>query len=194
MDGNLDNNILVGFQRGDEKAFRKLFDYYYPALYNFAQKVTGDSEEAKDIVSYTFQRLFEKFDKFETDANVKAFLFITARNNSLNYINSRKARTSRELEYVKNMNDDTLLEYDYEITDLLIDKLNEAIENLPDQCGRIFKMLYYQRMKADEVARELSISVNTVYVQKNRAIKTLRLMLEDHPLVVAWLLCTLAHA
>lgn len=193
MNGNLNDNILLGFQQGNEKAFRQLFDYYYPSLFNFAKKLTGDSEEAKDIVSFTFHRLFEKYDKFQTEGNIKAFLFITARNNSLNYLNSKKARTSRELEYVRKMNDDTLLEYDHEITDILVDKLNEAINNLPEQCGRIFKMLYCQQMKPDDVAKILSISVNTVYVQKNRALNTLRLMFGRHSLVVAWLLCLLSY-
>lgn len=194
MSKNLDSTILTGFHQGDERAFRQLFDHFYPALYNFTQKLTGDPDEAKDIVSHTFQKLFQRHNLFETDANIKAFLYITARNNSLNYLHAQKTKNNRQREYAREMSDDTLLQYDYEIMDRLVDKVNAAIENLPEECCKIFKLLYYKQMKPAEIAALLQISINTVYVQKNRAIRALRLVLVDDLMAIAWLLCAFAYS
>lgn len=193
MSKNLDSTILTGFHQGDERAFRQLFHHFYPALYNFTKKLTSDPEEAKDIVSHTFQKLFERNKLFETETNIKAFLYITARNNSLNYLNSQKTKTNRQREYAREMSDDELLVYDYEIMERLVDKVDAAIENLPERCRDIFKLLYYKQLKPAEIAELMDISVDTVYVQKNRAIKALRLMLGDHSMAIVWLLCSLAH-
>lgn len=191
MSENLDSTILSGFYDGDENAYRQLFDYFYPALFNFAQKLVDDTEEAKDIVLHTFQKLFERNKFFETEANIKAFLFITARNNSLNFLYAQKRQTQLQRDFVRDMNNDVLLRYEYGMMDELVDRVTASVENLPEECRKIFKLLFFEEMKPAEVAAELQISVSTVYVQKNRAIKALRLMLTDHPMVIAWILCAL---
>lgn len=190
----LNRNTLTGFQQGNERAFRKLFNYFYPALYNFTKKLTSDPEEAKDIVSHTFQKLFERNKLFETETNIKAFLYITARNNSLNFLNSQKTKNNRQREYAREMSDDELLVYDYEIMERLVDKVDAAIENLPERCRDIFKLLYYKQLKPADIAELMDISIDTVYVQKNRAIKALRLMLADDLIAIAWLLCTFTYS
>jgi hypothetical protein len=49
-------------------------------------------------------------------------------------------------------------------------------------------MLYYEELSPAEVAGILNISVSTVYNQKSRAVKALRITLAEHPLVITWLL------
>lgn len=44
-----------------------------------------------------------------------------------------------------------------------------AIQDLPTECGRIFKLAYVEGFSNDEIATQLSISVNTVKAQKNKA-------------------------
>lgn len=191
MTENLDSSIIAGFQQGDENACRLLFNYFYPALYNFTQKLTGDTEEAKDIVLHTFQKLFERKTLFATEPNIKAFLYITARNNSLDFLYSQKRRSEKQREFARVVENDTQLQFEYDAMDELADLVNNAIENLPDECRKIFKLLYFEELKPAEIADRLHISVNTVYVQKNRAIKALRQMLTDQPMVIAWILCVL---
>ena len=53
-----------------------------------------------------------------------------------------------------------------------MEAIHNAIENLPEECRRIFKVLYYEELQPAEVAELLQISVNTVYVQKSRAVST----------------------
>ena len=45
----------------------------------------------------------------------------------------------------------------------------QAIQELPTECGRVFKLAYVDGFSNDEIATQLSISVNTVKAQKNKA-------------------------
>ena len=48
-------------------------------------------------------------------------------------------------------------------------EIMEAIQELPTECGRVFKLAYVDGFSNEEIATQLSISVNTVKVQKNKA-------------------------
>jgi len=192
MNATPDNQTFINFQRGDENAFRQIFEHYYPALFLFAKKLTGSHEEAEDIALYTFQKLFKICNQFNTETNVKAFLYITVRNNGLNYLKAQKRHQQKQKLFAERMKDDILLQYEYEIKDELLDTIHQAIESLPEECRKIFKLLYYNDMKPAEIAALLRISVSTVYNQKSRAIQTLRFLLGDHSMAIAWFIHTIA--
>lgn len=64
-------------------------------------------------------------------------------------------------------------------------KLDRAIEALPEQCRRIFKMSCFDGLKYKEIASELSISEKTVENQMGKALKILRELLKNyHPLLL----------
>lgn len=162
-------------------------------MFLFAKKLTGSHEEAEDITLYTFQKLFNICNQFNTETNIKAFLYITVRNNGLNYLKAQKRHQQKQRLFAESMKDDILLQYEYEIKDELLDTIHQAIESLPEECRKIFKLLYYNDMKPAEIADMLRISVSTVYNQKSRAIQTLRFLLQDHSMAIAWLINTIAY-
>jgi RNA polymerase sigma-70 factor (ECF subfamily) len=52
--------------------------------------------------------------------------------------------------------------------------VENEIEQLPRRCKEIFKLIYYERKSADEIATMLDISINTVWVQRAKAIQLVR--------------------
>ena len=63
-----------------------------------------------------------------------------------------------------------------------------AIDELPRECGKVFRLACVDGLSNDEVAQKLGISVNTVKVQKNRAKIQLRARLKDlYPLLLLFL-------
>jgi RNA polymerase sigma-70 factor (ECF subfamily) len=38
----------------------------------------------------------------------------------------------------------------------------KAVDSLPEECGRVFRLSRFEEKKYEEIARELGISVNTV--------------------------------
>ncbi|MBO9201411.1 MULTISPECIES: RNA polymerase sigma factor [Niastella] len=192
MSKKLENQTVINFQHGDEKAFEKVFKAYYSSIVVFTKKITGNQDEAEDITTEVFLKLFQRNTQFKDEPGIRAFLYVSARNSCLNYLKSKKAHDRSHLEIAKRMENDTLLEYEYSIKAEIVETIHKAIENLPDECRKIFKLLYYDELKPAEVAALLQISVNTVYVQKSRAMQVLRLRLSENQLAVAWLFYTLA--
>lgn len=188
----LEQQTILDFQQGDEKAFELVFRVYYTQLVVFTTKITSSQDEAQDIVTEVFLGLFKRCHLFDNENNIRAFLYVSARNRCLNYLKAKKRHGIKSLELAGDIRDDTWLEYEYSIKTEIVETIYNSIEHLPEECRKIFKLLYYDELKPAEVAARLQISVNTVYVQKSRAVNTLRLKLAEHPLVLAWFIQSLA--
>ena len=52
--------------------------------------------------------------------------------------------------------------------------LFQEVEKLPPQCAEVFKLMFFQQLTTDQVAKQLSITTKTVLNQKGRAIQLLR--------------------
>ena len=63
---------------------------------------------------------------------------------------------------------------DEEIDEQVYDKVNLAIESLPEQCRLIIKLNVLEGKKYQEIAEELGITVNTIRTQVSRGYKKLR--------------------
>jgi RNA polymerase sigma-70 factor (ECF subfamily) len=184
MEATIDNNILLEFQKGKHDAFQCVFTAYYSKLVDFAWRLTGSTDEAEDITIVAFHNLFSICSKFESAINIQAFLYTAIRNRGLNCLRDRKTRLDFQKVIAEKMEKDVFLKYDYEITDVLYDKVQAAIENLPLECRRIFKMLFIDELKPAEIAEILNITTSTVYNQKQNALKALRLTLGENSMVL----------
>lgn len=188
----LNSRMISDFQQGNEKIFKKVFDHYYPGLLLFITKLTGSREEAEDISLRAFQSLYNRCHAFETEINIKAFLYICGRNSSLNYLKSKQHEREQLKQFAARMTDDTFLEFEFGIKQGVVAAIYKAIEELPSECRRIFKMLYYEELTPAEIADLLHITVSTVYNQKSRALSALRMRFSENAIVVLWLLQTIA--
>jgi RNA polymerase sigma-70 factor (ECF subfamily) len=124
--------------------------------------------------------LFDRCDKFETEINIKAFLYVTCRNSGINYINAKEQERQRLKQFSLLLSNEGESEIIYNINNELVAAVNRAIEELPDSCRKVFEMLYYEELAPAEIAGKLNITVSTVYNQKSRAIKALRLKFSEY--------------
>ena len=175
-------DIVPRLKKGDTRALHDLHDLFYPALRNFAISLLGDTPAAEDIVTEVFVILWKKQRDFETLQNIKAFLYISTRNACINHI-KRLQRDS-----VMKTGFSNYLSVDHEefalnemIRAEVMQQIYEAIEALPSQCGKVFKMCYVEGLSNSEVAERFSISVNTVKNHKVKALSLLRLKFLNTP-------------
>jgi len=179
MRNSLDHQVILNFNNGDKRAFEQVFKAYHSPLVTFAHKLTGHLDEAEDAATEAFLKLFEKRSQFKTENSIKAFLYVTVRNRCLNFLKGKKTHDRIHIEIANYLENDTWLEYQYTINAGVVELINQAIEELPTECQKIFKLLFYEELKPAEIAVQLQISTNTVYVQKSRALHLLRLKLGD---------------
>ena len=151
------------------------------ALYNFALRMTGDSDDANDLVQETYLKAFRFFDKFERGTNCKAWLFRIMKNT---YINSYR-KTSKEpdkvdyedvenfYENVKPSSTDSA-HLEKEIYDnLLDDELSNAIAALPEDFRTVIILCDIEGFSYDEIADFVDCPVGTVRSRLHRARKML---------------------
>src|SRR5262249_41089538 len=67
-------------------------------------------------------------------------------------------------------------------------RLYEAIDQLPEQCQRVFKMSRFEELKQREIADKLGISIKTVKNHITHALKVLNKVLGDWNALPLWII------
>jgi RNA polymerase sigma-70 factor (ECF subfamily) len=169
----------------DRAGFEKFFRSDFPGLCFFAQKYVKDFESAKEIVQDAFLSLWEKRDTIDMERPVKSYLTMMIHNKCTNYL-----RDNRKFDqYILNIENLTDVP-ENEGTDSLVEeelkqKIDAAINELPEKCREIFVMNRYENLKYQEIADKLQISVKTVETQMSKALQHMRLRLAEYVSVIA---------
>jgi RNA polymerase sigma-70 factor (ECF subfamily) len=176
----------------DEKQLHADFEReaipHMDSLYNFALRMTGDSDDANDLIQETYLKAFRFFDKFEKGTNCKAWLFRIMKNT---YINTYRKQTKEpdkvDYDEVENFyenikassTDDAHLEK--EIYDsLLDDELSTAISSLPEDFRTVIILCDIEGYSYEEIADFVDCPVGTVRSRLHRARKMLYTKLQDY--------------
>jgi RNA polymerase sigma-70 factor (ECF subfamily) len=177
-----DITIIAQIRSGDLKAYERIFNEYYEPLCLFARKTIGDMDKARDIVQEVFVVLYANKGMLQINTSLKSYLFKCVYNSCLNNLKQQKVYAYHHEHLRKNAasidGHDAILKTELE------EKIRIAIESLPDQCRRIFKMNRYDGMKNSEIATELGISIRTVETQISKALNILRANLTDYLILV----------
>ena len=168
-----DKQILEKLRNGDESGFRDMFDLYYKPLCIFSLKYLDSIDQAEDIVQDTFIRFWNNKSYKNIKSELRSYLFVAVKNNSMNFLRKNVSIRFEEIEEQA----DLLVEYNFEDDDdidILKFKLYKAIEALPPKGREIFKSIVLRNLKYKEVAELNGITVNTVKSHYSRALIKLR--------------------
>jgi RNA polymerase sigma-70 factor (family 1) len=181
---NDDTNILIcRLQNGEEAAYKALFTKFYKVLTLFANRYLKDIEASKELVQDLFVHLYERRENIDINSSLKSYLYRSAHNRCINYLNAQKIR----LKYAEHVNfttnaEDNSLEHQVNTIELE-HALYKAIGDLPPKCRSIFKMNRFDGLSNTEIAEKLQLSKRTVETQISKALKILRVKME--PYIVA---------
>ena len=165
------------YREGDQNAFQKVFDLHYRSIAYYALKILHEDSYAEDIVSESFRKAWDNRHRIETPRHLENFLYFVTRNACISYLRSDRVTQNTEKEW-RRMVDPA---EDADIMDLervqveLIQKIHQHLEKLPG--GEILRMSYLEGKSTKEIADQLKITENTVYIAKSRALKALRSVL-----------------
>lgn len=178
--------IIEGLKNNDNRVCRYLFDNHYTPLLYFAEKIIADREEAEDVIMQVFNKFWSLRENFNSTLNIKAFLYITAKNDCFNFLKYRQRQKEVKKELASQLPDpDQAAETERLIIE--VDFLNRVyleVQNLPDKCKQVFLLTYFDGLKANEIAEKLNISVSTVTTQRSRALKYLKHVLSGENYVL----------
>lgn len=156
----------------DVAAYKKLFFYFFLPLKSFSFSILKSKEAAEEAVSDIFIEIWAKRKQLLEIEDLKMYLYISVRNASLRRLQQTQKTTMLSL-------DDLEVEFaspdpdaeTFLITHELAQKIDQAIELLPQQCKIIFKLAKQDNLRYKEIAQLLNISVKTIDNQLATALK-----------------------
>ncbi len=165
----------------DEQAFELLFREYYSRLCCFANRFISNMPESEEIVQEVFLKIWKRRDELRLDSNLSSYLFKSVQNLCLNFIEHRKIEDNyyEVIELLYKNNDVDFNVYESVLFNELQQNIDKAVDSLPDECRKIFRMSRQEGMKYSEIAEKLNISVKTVETQISRALAKLKFELKD---------------
>lgn len=169
-----DNELAALLREGDRSAFGEIFNRYWDILFLHAARMTGNEDDAKDIVQEMFSTLWLKHAEIHFSTTLSGYLYITIRNRILNLIRKYKIRhdfTELLALYMRQQEDCTIAAISFKE---LESALENEIQQLPAKMRQVFELSRNQSLSHKEIAEELNISVTTVKKQINNALKIIR--------------------
>jgi RNA polymerase sigma-70 factor (ECF subfamily) len=179
-----DEQIMQRIMDKDPAAFNEVYDKLYRRLLFFAKSLIGNTEEARDIVSDSFIKMWAQQKMFSNMAHLQVYFYTVIKNACIDYLRRDKLRTKIENQLVQAGNlTENVIERKYQEAEL-IQILYERINQLPDRMQQVFKLTYLEGYSRTEIAQMLNLSENTVRNTNAAAMKALRLTLSVEQFMV----------
>jgi len=158
----------------DESAFNELYKQHIAKLYKFAYSFLDDGEAAEEIVNDALIRIWMERRNLGTIRNTKVYLYTSIKNMCLNHLRSLSSKRNNEQKVFEAY----YFHLSVDPSQLLISKelsvhVLKAVNQLPERCKLIFKMVKEDDLSCTEVASILGLSPKTVFTQLSIALKKL---------------------
>ncbi|MCU1273388.1 MAG: polymerase, sigma-24 subunit, subfamily [Bryobacterales bacterium] len=92
-----DATAVAQVRAGDSDAFRALVERHSHSVFRLAFRMTGNEQDAEDLVQETFLRAYRQLGKFDGRAGFSTWLYRIAANCSLDLIRARKRRQEQQV-------------------------------------------------------------------------------------------------
>jgi RNA polymerase sigma factor (sigma-70 family) len=182
MSEDSDDILIAELIAGSEQAFARVYKrYYQPLLLTCLRTIRpkGMIQDAQDIVSMTFLKLYERRTKMRSQASVTNFLYLAVRTGSIDFLRKagRSMESSLDITELQAAND----ELDMVFLERIIqeEQVLQLVNELPERSKQVIELYYLQGKKYREIGAELNISPRTVENQLRYALDKLRLVLSN---------------
>lgn len=161
---------MIRVRTGDERALSDLYDRHAKLVFNLAQAIVGDIQDAEEVTEDVFVQLWTSGDRFDPDrGSLRAWLAVMARTRALDLVRARSRRRSAH-ERAASSDEEGLAtplsESDSADALVLRNELRAALDRAlkvlnPDQ-RRAIELAYFGGLTQSEIAERLAAPLGTV--------------------------------
>lgn len=171
--------LLLKIIKGNEQAFKEIYDHYYQQIFNKALHLVKDSVLAEDVVQEVFVKIWVNRKTLATIHNFGAYLNIILRNHIYNFFRKQAHHENviSQLCYSRETKSQDIPE-SVTLNELLL-RVNQAVSTLPPQQKRVYELCHSDGLKQKEIAAQLNISRETVKKHLSEAMKKIRHQLKE---------------
>ena len=165
-----DHALLQEFRKHrSETAFQELVERHLGLVHSVAQRVTCNSELAKDVSQIVFAKLAQSR-PLRFEVNFLAWLHRTTRHAAIDLVRSENRRRKRESTAYETMNNDSTSPLWSQIEPVL----DDVLVLLSEKDRTLILARYYQGQSHAVTAKQLGISEDAARVRTTRALDRLR--------------------
>jgi RNA polymerase sigma-70 factor (ECF subfamily) len=187
-----DEELMLDFRNGDEKAFDLLYRRYEKPLLNFIYRMTMNAEDAENLFQETFMRMVRAKRKYEATALFKTWFYQIAFNLCCDRVRKMKRRPYISLNAPTVINKKRKVELQEHISNPVEDSgkhvqhheqedlLKKAIAHLSVDEHFVVILKEYQEFELSEIAEIMDCPVGTVKSHCHRAKTKLKNILSKY--------------
>jgi RNA polymerase sigma-70 factor (ECF subfamily) len=182
MDATEAAAVLARARQGDSEAFRALVERHSRSVFRLAFRMTGNEQDAEDVVQESFLRAYRQLGRFESRANFGTWLYRIVANCSVDLMRSKQARHDQ----VRGDSLDDLMEMpaaDAPGPERMAQsaeiqrRVQAALEALSPLERAAFTLRHYEGRSIDEISAALGLGTSAAKHSVFRAVKKLRVAL-----------------
>ncbi|HEX6431761.1 MAG TPA: RNA polymerase sigma-70 factor [Niastella sp.] len=177
----LDETTLISLLKNDsEYAFQLLFEHYHNLVYKVALLYVKSPTLAQDIVQDVFMKIWFQRKDLPNIISFESWIYTLSRNVTINCVkklaHEYKAKTA--FNNLQNGFDNST---DHKVRNSQYNALlQQAINELPEQQQKVYRLGKENGMSYEAIAHELSLSPLTVKTHMARALASIRSFLQKH--------------
>jgi RNA polymerase sigma-70 factor (ECF subfamily) len=168
---NIHAQLIEKCKKGNSQAQFSLYNLYKKAMYNLAQRILNNREDAEDILQEAFVDCFRSIGSFRFESTFGAWLKKILVNKCINHLRKKKI----DLTLCDNL-PSVAYEEEEEVT-YETGKIFKAIEMLPDGYRIILTLYLLEGYDHSEISQILGITESTSKSQYMRAKEKIRRIL-----------------
>jgi RNA polymerase sigma-70 factor (ECF subfamily) len=185
-----DAGYVAKARAGDTDAYRVLVERHSRSLFRLAFRMTGNEQDAEDVVQESFLRAYRQLGKFDERASFGTWLYRIAANCSLDLVRARKRRSEHLAPQDPEMEDPILslpsndpTPERFALSSEVRERVAGAMSELSATERTAFVLRHFEGMCIEDVSRVLDCQPGAAKHSVFRAVQKLRRALE--PLVGA---------
>ncbi len=157
----------------------RIYEAYFPRIYNYLSYRTTSQQEAEDLVGLVFERVISHYRSFDPRRGAfEGWIFTIARNVLLNHKRSHYRHPESELtEWLEG--DETLSPDQLFLKHEELDRLRHYLTQLNERDRELIALRYGAGLSQKRVGELMKLNETAVAVALGRAVRRLRLMFEN---------------
>jgi RNA polymerase sigma-70 factor (ECF subfamily) len=176
-----DNQLIEGALNGSLQAWETLVRRYEARVYNFSLRLTGNRDDAMDLMQEVFLGVYRNLERFRGESQFSSWLFRIAHNKAIDMARRRNASPVQDVDVEELPEPGSANSSPLSL--LMSEQSNATVQALLAMLSAEQRLLVelkvFQGMTFDEIAELQDISANTAKTRFYSALKKLRVMLEN---------------
>ena len=157
----------------DAREFKQRFMPHYKLLYRVAYYLTGNAQDAEDLLQDTYLKLWQKRDELKEETDTQAYLVTMMKNLFVDQRRHKRIDASEDIEAHASPPDERSLDEQIDSRDE-IKQVEGLIQQLSERDAKIIQMHLIEDRSYEEIESDTGLSQGNIRIIVMRAKKKLK--------------------